>query len=129
MRSNTIACIGTVLFIAVVYAKPSLGQTIYKCETKDGVTFSSQPCTGVSNKIRVHEEGMSGGVDYFEGDEDVGDSEAAPHDGPVLKSLSGQVRDNKQWLYNYILTKKSPQQHCGSWIDKNGMEVIIPCNE
>ena len=128
MRPIVIIANAIVFLFAASFAPFGFGQTIYKCETEEGITFSSQPCDEAASKIRPN-EGMSGGVDYFEGEEEVDQSEAPSHDGPVLKSLSGQVRDNKKLLYDYILTKKSPQRNCGSWIDKNGMEVYIACNK
>jgi len=123
-----VSVIPALVIVGISVAGLSFGQeTVYKCETADGVKFSPQPCS--ENADKVSPRSGSGGVAVLVGDEEVAESEASAHEGPVLKSLSGQVRDNKFWLHDRILNKKSPQQNCGQWIDRNGMLVIVPCNE
>ena len=111
-------------FLGALHVQIALGQIIYKCETADGVTFSSQSCAENAQKVRPN-SGMSGGLDYFEGPQVIAQSEAPAHEGPIVKTLGGQVRDNKK----YLRYKKSPQQPCGIWIDKNGLLVDLPCND
>ena len=112
--------------VGILLSTNAIGE-IFKCETPDGVEFSPQPCS--ENAERVVPRHGNGGIDIYEGEEKVGNSEAKAHDGPVKKTLSGQVRDNKELLHKHILKQKSPQRRCGEWIDKNGMAVKIPCND
>ena len=97
----------------------SWAQTIYKCETDQGVTFSPQPCSADAQKVRPRDG--SGGVDVLDADRVTGSSEAPAHDGPVQKTLGGQVRANKQLLDRLSLHKKSPQkQPCSIPLELRG---------
>ena len=107
-------------FLGALHVQIALGQIIYKCETADVVTFSSQPCAENAQKVRPN-SGMSGGVDFFEGEQEIAQSEAPPHEGPIVKTLGGQVRDNKKYLHY----RNSPQEPCDLWIDKNGLLVYF----
>ncbi|MFC1795731.1 hypothetical protein ACFL1V_01440 [Pseudomonadota bacterium] len=125
MKTSTLTLVFVLL--SATFVQTAWGQNIYKCETADGVVFSSQPCAVDAQKVRPHDG--SGGADVIKDEEVISSTEPDAHEGPILKTLGGQMRDNKTELYDIILNKKSPQKRCGEWYDKYGMLVVIPCND